>query len=85
MAYKPRAKDEPRFSYRIAREHKANIDDRIRALAKKINKSGEYQVISQNAIFLEIVYRGLDYLERIDLTPDHDEGWYEVEFNPKKR
>ena len=79
------ASTNPRFAYRSPKEDKANIEGRIKTLLDKINDQEEdYYHINQNTIFLEIIYRGLDYLESIPLSPEHDEGYYQIEFKEKK-
>lgn len=80
------AKTNPRFTYRTPQEDKANIEGRIKELVEKANSQEcEHYHINQNTIFLEIIYRGLDYLERIDINPSHDEGYYQIEFKEKKK
>ena len=81
------AKTRPRFSYRTPKEHKNHVEERIKELVEKLNsqESGDYYHIDQNTVFLEAVYRGLDYLNSTDLSPDNDEGWYWVEFNKKEK
>ena len=81
-----KASTNPRFCYRTPKRDKDNIEGRIKELVKQINTQdcGEYYHINQNTMFLEIIYRGLDYLERQDLTPEHDEGYYQIEFKEKK-
>jgi len=80
----------PRYSYRTPKEEKAQVEKQIKALVAKVNsqkdQDGEdFYHIDQNTVFLEAVYRGLQYLERANLTPDHDEGYFQIKFTEKNR
>ena len=83
MSYKPQAKDRPRFKHRMDREHYDITTERLNKIQKKLQQSGEYKKIKLESIFNEAIYRGLEYLESIDLIPEHDEGWFEIRFIPK--
>ena len=81
------AKSNPRYSYRTPKEEKDQVEKQIKALVEKINSQecGEYYRIDQNTVFLEAVYRGLEYLESAELTPEHDEGYFQIQFIERKR
>jgi len=76
------AKTDPRYSYRTPKAEKEQVEKQIEALVAKINKKNgkEYYKVNKNTVFLEAVYRGLEYLERADLTPQHDEGYFQIRF-----
>ena len=75
------AKTNPRFSYRTPKKDKENIEGRIKLLLEKINRNKGYFHITQNTIFLEAVYRGLEYLEKSKLTPE--DAYFQIEFLEK--
>jgi len=78
----------PRYSYRTPKEEKAQVEKQIKALVERANNQAngvKYYHIDQNTVFLEAVYRGLQYLERANLTPEHDEGFFQMEFVEKDR
>jgi len=72
----------PRFSYRTELAYKNDIDQRIKKLLAKSKKFSwdeeGYKTPNQNMIFLEIIYRGLDALEEMELSPDNPDGYYKL-------
>lgn len=77
------AKTNPRFSYRVPKKDKENIEGRIKQILSKLNKNDdEYLKITQNEIFLEAIYRGLVELEKSKLSPN--DAYYEIEFEVRK-
>lgn len=72
----------PRFSYRVPKKDKDNIEGRIKQILSKLNKNDEYFKITQNELFLEAIYRGLVELEKSKLSPN--DAYYEIEFEERK-
>ena len=82
------ASTNPRYSYRTEKSEKDQVELQIKELMARVNaKVDNFYHIDQNTIFLEAVYRGLQYLERIEDFPDHanDEGYFQIEFVERPR
>ena len=75
----------PRFSYRIPSEYKDDVDERIKNLTAKINKEqGEdFNLITQNALFLEALLLGLDEIKQRGVTPK--DKCYFIEFIEREK
>ena len=74
----------PRFGYRTPKEDKVNIDGRMELLFAKANLTeDEYYHITKNDLFIEVVYRGLEYLENSKL--DKEQEYFQIEFKDRPR
>ena len=72
----------PRFSYRTPKKDKEVIESRIKLILDKLNKNNkEYYTHNQYEVFLEAIYRGLEYLEKSKLTPE--DAYYQIEFKER--
>jgi len=61
----------PRYSYRTPKKEKEKVDNRIKALVSATNLENDekYYKLTQNDLFLEAVYLGLEALEKSKISP----------------